>query len=58
MCLALPNTLSRVEACGGVRQCALFACLAVARDLALDDVDCDQCGLPHFDKLEHFAPHV
>ncbi len=58
VCLALPNSLARVEASGGVRFCALLLCLAVARDVPVDDVDCGWCGMPHVDRLEHFVPHV
>ncbi len=47
--VALPNSKSRIEACGGVRVCALLAILALTCGLELDDVDCPTCGLPHVD---------
>lgn len=60
MFVALPTSKSRIEACGGVRACALLAILAVTRGLELDDVDCPKCGIPHIDysmmsHVKHFC---
>ncbi len=48
--------MARIEACGGLHRCALLLCLAQARGLVVDDVDCNECGMPFLDDENNLKP--
>ena len=54
----MPNSKSRIEACGGVRECALLAILALTYGFELVDVDCPSCGLPLIDYSDSLVPRT
>ena len=54
---ALPSSLSRVTACGGVDWCAKMLCLALTHGIDVADLECPSCGLPHLDDLQKCVPH-
>lgn len=45
------------ERVGGVELCAKLACLAVVRNVEIDNLTCPNCNTPHLDEL-HLQPHV